>query len=80
MDRTLYALDLAKQVFHAYWVESRNSRDKRLKRDQVLQFFSRLAPARAKRKASIMPAGPPPATQQRVVTRAGAEASMSLLM
>lgn len=46
MDRNLYALDLAKQVFHVYWVEQGSSQDKRLKRAQVLQFFSRIAPAR----------------------------------
>jgi len=52
MDRTLYALDLAKQVFQVYWVEDRSrSREKRLKRAQVLEFFARVAPARVAMEA-----------------------------
>src|SRR5438552_14132936 len=51
MNRTLYALDLAKQVFQVYWVEERRSRNRQLKRTQVLEFFSRLAPARVAMEA-----------------------------
>jgi hypothetical protein len=53
MDRTLYALDLAKQVFQVFWVEGHNhTREKRLKRAQVLAFFARLAPARVAMEAA----------------------------
>ena len=52
MDRTLYALDLAKQVFQVYWVEGRSrTREKRLKRAQVLEFFARVAPAKVAMEA-----------------------------
>lgn len=52
MDRTLYALDLAKQVFQVFWVEERSrTREKRLKRAQVLEFFARVAPARVAMEA-----------------------------
>jgi len=52
MDRTLYALDLAKQVFQVYWVEQRNrAREKRLKRGQVLAFFAQVAPGRVAMEA-----------------------------
>ena len=52
MDRTLYALDLAKQVFQVFWVEGRSrTREKRLKRAQVLEFFARVAPARVAMEA-----------------------------
>ena len=45
MDRTRYALDLAKQVFQVFWVEGHNRpREKRLKRAQVLEFFARVRP------------------------------------
>jgi len=51
-DRTLYAMDLAKQVFQVFWVEERSrTREKRLKRAQVLEFFARLAPARVAMEA-----------------------------
>lgn len=52
MDRTLYALDLAKQVFQVYWVEqAHRAREKRLKRGQVLEFFAQLAPGRVAMEA-----------------------------
>lgn len=52
MDRTLYALDLAKRVFQVFWVEGHNgTREKRLKRSEVLQFFARVAPARVAMEA-----------------------------
>lgn len=52
MDRTRYALDLAKQVFQVFWVEGHNRpREKRLKRAQVLEFFARVAPARVAMEA-----------------------------
>jgi transposase len=52
MNRTLYALDLAKQVFQVYWVEgARSARQKRLKRAQVLEFFARMAPVRVAMEA-----------------------------
>jgi transposase len=52
MDRTLYALDLAKQVFQVFWVEGHSrTREKRLKRAQVLEFFARVAPARVAMEA-----------------------------
>ena len=54
-DRTLYAMDLAKQVFQVFWVEERSrTREKRLKRAQVLEFFARLAPARVAAKKNKM--------------------------
>lgn len=52
MNRTLYALDLAKQVFQVFWVEEHgHTREKRLKRAQVLEFFVRLAPGRVAMEA-----------------------------
>jgi len=52
MDRTLYALDLAKQVFQVFWVEERSrTREKRLKRAQVLAFLGGLAPGRVAMEA-----------------------------
>lgn len=52
MDRTLYALDLAKQLFQVFWVEGHSrTREKRLKRAQVLEFFARVAPGRVAMEA-----------------------------
>jgi transposase len=52
MNRTLYALDLAKQVFQLFWVEGHGrTREKRLKRAQVLPFFAGLAPGRVAMEA-----------------------------
>lgn len=51
MNRTLYALDLAKQVFQVFWVEGHRPCEKRLKRAQVREFFARLAPARVAMEA-----------------------------
>jgi transposase len=52
MDRTLYALDLAKQVFQVAWVDEKmHWHDKRLSRSQVMGFFARLAPAKVAMEA-----------------------------
>jgi transposase len=52
MDRTLYAMDLAKQVFQVFWVEERSrTREQRLKRARVLEFFGGLAPGRVAMEA-----------------------------
>ena len=52
MDRTVYALDLAKRVFQVFWVEGRGrTRERQLKRAQVLEFFARAAPARVAMEA-----------------------------
>jgi transposase len=42
MNATTYGLDLAKTVFHAYWVDAQGkSHNRRMKRDQVLGFFGK---------------------------------------
>lgn len=53
MNRTTYALDLAKRVFQLYWVESDTGEicNRRMSRGQVLQFLGTRAPGRVAMEA-----------------------------